>query len=64
MDKKDVLELIELRAKLGKHIAALARIDAKLCPLLSKLTGDCHASGLIDDETVSAARASKDGGGN
>jgi len=59
MDHADFTRLAKLRAKQAKYIAALARIDAELCPLLTKVTHECAPGLGIDAPTVAAAVAPK-----
>lgn len=59
MDRNDFERLAKLRAKQARHVAALARIDAELCPLLTKVTHECAPGLGIDAPTVTAAVAPK-----
>lgn len=52
-----------LRRKQAKHVAALADIEAELCPLLCELLSDHGPANGVGDDVISAASAPKDGGG-
>lgn len=60
MDRNDFERIGKLRAKQAKHIAALARIETELCPLLTKVTHECAPGLGIDEPTVAAATEPKD----
>lgn len=49
----------KLTALMHHYAAQLVALDAELCDLLT----DCIDDAGLDEETASAARASKDGGG-
>jgi hypothetical protein len=60
MDKNEVArELAGLGQEEARLMRKLAKVQAKRCNLLSS----CINEAGLDDETLSAARASKDGGG-
>lgn len=60
MDKNDFERIGRLRAKQANHIAALARIETELCPLLTKVTHECAPGLGIDDGAVALATEPKD----
>lgn len=60
MNKTDFERIAKLRAKQAKHVAALARIETELCPLLTRVTHECAPGLGIDAPAVAAATEPKD----
>lgn len=63
MDKNAKVNRVQvLRRKQAKHVAALAEIEAELCPLLCDLLNEHGPGAGIDGEVMAAATEPKDGG--